>query len=68
MIESQFTKQMDYIVQCIKRAGYDPCEQLTGYIETNNEVYITRTGDARMMIKKLSKAQISLYLQQMKKK
>lgn len=68
MDESQFTKQMDYIVQCIKQAGYDPYEQLTGYIETNNEVYITRTGDARAMIGKLSKAQISLYLQRMKKK
>lgn len=68
MDESQFTMQMDYIVQCIKRAGYDPYEQLTGYIETNNEVYITRTGEARAMISKLSKAQISLYLQRMKKK
>lgn len=68
MDESQFTRQMDYIVQCITRAGYNPYEQLTGYIETNNLGYITRTGDARAMISKLSKAQISLYLQRMKKK
>lgn len=68
MIENQFTKQMDYIVQCIKQTANDPYEQLTGYIETNNEVYITRTGNARAMIKKLDKAQIRLYLQQMKKK
>lgn len=65
MDASQFTKQMDHIVQSIKQAGYDPYEQLIGYIKTNNEVYITRTGDARAMIKTLDKVQISEYLRQL---
>lgn len=64
---SQFTKQMDHIVQSIKQAGYDPYEQLVGYIKTDNEIYITRTGDARAMIKKLDKAQINEYLRQLKR-
>lgn len=67
MDASQFTKQMEHIVQSIKQAGYDPYEQLVGYIKTDNEIYITRTGDARAKIKKLDKVQISEYLRRIKK-
>ena len=67
MDASQFTKQMEHIFRCIKQAGYDPYDQLVGYIKTDNEIYITRTGDARAMIKKLDKAQISEYLRQLKR-
>ena len=67
MDASHFTKQMEHIVQSIKQAGYDPYDQLVGYIKTDNEIYITRTGDARAMIKKLDKAQISEYLRQLKR-
>ncbi len=56
-----FDELMEYIKEleteinslpCIKKAGDDAYEQLSGYIKTDNEIYITRTGDARTMIKK----------------
>lgn len=67
MDASQFTKQIEHIVKCIKLAGYDPYEQLVGYIKTGNEIYITRTSDARRMIKELDKAQIKQYLRQIER-
>lgn len=66
MAIKNFEQSMESIINSIKQAGYDPYVQLTGYITTDNEVYITRAGDAREMIKKLDKAQISEYLRKLK--
>jgi len=43
-------------------AGYDPKEQLTGYIKTGNVAYITRKGGARQMIKEINPIVIKRYL------
>lgn len=68
MDEGQFKKQMDYIVQCIGVTENNPYAQLTGYIETGNDIYITRTGNARNLIKELDKVQIKRYLREMKRR
>lgn len=53
---------IDYIVSCIRAAGYDPYAQLYGYINTGNECYITRQGDARRLIKKVEVSQLKNYI------
>ncbi len=63
----QFNAHIEHIVKALKEAGYNPYEQLMGYVTTGEENYITRRGDARLIIKTLDKQQIRLYLQQMKK-
>lgn len=52
---------MDKVVAGIVKAGYDPYEQLTGYLETGEDVYITRTDNARELIKQVSSAEVRRY-------
>lgn len=50
------------IITSMKEAGYDPCDQLYGYYTTGEESYITRRGNAREMIKKVSMETIREFL------
>lgn len=49
------------IAQSLRDAGYDPYEQLIGYIKTGDVTYITRRGDARTMIRGISMEQIARF-------
>lgn len=51
------------IIASMKEAGYDPHDQLYGYYTTGEENYITRRGNAREMISKVSNEIIREYLQ-----
>lgn len=51
------------IIASMKEAGYDPHDQLYGYYTTGEESYITRRGNAREMISKVSNEIIREYLQ-----
>lgn len=53
---------MTEIVDALQQAGYDPAAQLTGYLQTGDEIYITRRGDARTKIKYVDKQQIQDYI------
>ena len=55
------------IIASMKEAGYDPHDQLYGYYTTGEESYITRRGNAREMISKVSSETIREYLQENKK-
>ena len=66
-METQFVATMEDIVVSIKAAGYDPYEQLLGYISTGKEEYITRTGDAREKVKKLNWLMVKEYVERMRK-
>jgi len=65
--EQEFNKTMERIVASIKQGGYEPYDQLYGYITTGEEHYITRTGDARNLIKRLDKNRVKAYVLLMKK-
>lgn len=43
------------VVESLKRAGYDPYDQIYGYVFMNEEAYITRQGNAREIIKTIKK-------------
>lgn len=50
------------IIASMKEAGYDPHDQLYGYYTTGEESYITRKGNAREMIKSVSRETIRDFL------
>ena len=61
-MKDKFEETIDYVVTVLKDAGYNPYEQLYGYVSTGNEAYITRKGNARDMILKLDKIQLMQYV------
>ena len=60
--QTQFNAAIEKIVTALKTAGYDPYAQLTGYVETGQENYITRQGGAREMVLSLDVEQIKDFL------
>ena len=60
--QTQFNAAIEKIVTALKTAGYDPYAQLTGYVETGQENYITRQGGAREMVLRLDVEQIKDFL------
>ena len=58
---------MDQIVKALKDAGYDPYTQLCGYLETDNDTYITRRGNARNEIVALDRGLVREFTMTLKK-
>jgi len=65
MDRNTFERVMDHIVHNIENAGYDAYTQITAYLLTSDENYITRQGKARDYIQKLDKTQIKRYLRKL---
>lgn len=66
-MDTEFQTTMEEIVASIKKAGYEPYDQLYGYITKGKEEYITRSGGAREKIKKLNWLKVKEYVANMKK-
>lgn len=62
---TEFEKIMEHIVVSIRSAGYEPYDQLYGYLKTGNEAYITRTGDARRLVKELDRERLQKHVNAM---
>jgi len=56
-------KLINEIVDLIEDAGYDSYAQITGYVKTGSDVYITRKGSARDKIKLVHIDALKEYLQ-----
>lgn len=67
MNEQDFNKTMEQIIASIQSGGYEPYDQLYGYVTTGEEHYITRTGNARAIIKTLDPLRVKSYVFQMKR-
>ena len=67
MVEPNFEVRMKEIIQSISDAGFDPFSQLYGYLTTGKEEYITRTGNARELIKALNWQRVWDYVKEMEK-
>ena len=61
-METEFENIIEHIVDSIRSAGYEPYDQLYGYLKTGDETYITRTGDARNLIKTLDRGKLQVYV------
>lgn len=66
-MDTEFITLMEEIIASIKKAGYEPYDQLYGYITKGKEEYITRSGGAREKIKKLSWLKVKEYVEKMDK-
>ena len=62
MENSKFNETVEIIISSIKKSGHDPYAQIYGYLTSGNDMYITRTGNARDLIKQLDKAQLLAYV------
>lgn len=50
------------VVDSLIRAGYDPFDQLKGYLESGDPSYITRQNGARDIIERIDEREIRKYL------
>ena len=65
--KQEFRVRMDRIVKALKDAGYDPYTQLYGYLETGDDTYITRRGNARNEIGELDRELVRKFTMTLKK-
>lgn len=62
-MDAEFLKSMEEIVSAIRSAGYDPYDQLLGYLRTGELYYITRQDGAREKITQLDRELIRQYME-----
>lgn len=65
MNDLKFNEAMNQIVYALKERGYNPYEQLTGYVKENNPAYITKHNGARDLIQTIDKEQEELFVKKM---
>ncbi len=58
----EFLNKIHKVLDAIKSAGYEPYDQLTGYVRSGNACYITRKGDARETVLSLDIQDIKTFL------
>ncbi len=61
-LKPEFIVEIQKVVTAIKEAGYEPYDQLTGYVRTGNVCYITRKENAREMVSSLEIQDIKTFL------
>ena len=54
------------VADAIRQTGFDPYEQLMGYISTGELVYITRRNRARELIRLVDKNDITRFMKELK--
>ena len=62
MEQADFEKQIALVIAALSDAGYDPYAQLTGFIQTGDETFITRRNDARAIISTLDREMVARYV------
>ena len=60
-----FEQAISEIVNALKEAGHNPYAQLHGYLQTGEEIYITRRNNARFLIRELDKERLADYVKSM---
>lgn len=65
--EKLFNETMKQIVYALKERGYNPYEQLTGYVVENNPAYITKHNGARDLIQTLEFERVKQFVAEMKR-
>lgn len=61
-LDSDFMTAISEVYLALQEAGFEPYDQLTGYIRTGNDQYITRHRNARRIVLDMDPEQIRLYL------
>ena len=66
MNNREFILTMEDIIQAMREKGYDPYQQLRGYLLENEPGYITRHKNARARIVELDSEQVRKYIEKVK--
>ena len=61
-MEDRFLAEMKNVERAIREAGFIPYDQLYGYVQTGNSLYITRKYNARKIVEQMDSAMIRRYL------
>ena len=61
-LDSVFMAAISEVYLAIQEAGYEPYDQLTGYVRTGNDQYITRRRNARKIVTEMDPEMIKQYL------
>ena len=61
-LDSAFMAAISEVYIAIREAGYEPFDQLTGYVRTGNDQYITRSRNARNIVTEMDPEMIKQYL------
>lgn len=56
---------MERIETAIRDAGYVPYDQLTAFLKTGDDRYITRRDNARVLIQQVDQKELRTYLKKM---
>lgn len=65
-MEEQLDTVMMNIIEAIRQAGYEPYDQLTAYLLTRDDRYITRNGNARRRIKEVEWGKLTMFVRGMR--
>ena len=61
-LDSVFMAAISEVYLAIQEAGYEPYDQLIGYVRTGNDQYITRRRNVRKIVTEMDLEMIKLYL------
>ena len=64
MSQTDFEKQIALVIAALSDAGYDPYAQLTGFIQTGDDTFITRRNDARAIVSSLDREMVARYVRE----
>ncbi len=67
MSDRKFEAAMAVIVAALKERGYNPYDQLYGYVKERQPIYITGNNNARNLIQTLDFDMVKQYVEEMKK-
>ena len=62
--QAVFEKQIALVIAALSDAGYDPYAQLTGFIQTGDETFITRRNNARAVVSSLDREMVARYVKE----
>ncbi len=61
-LDNEFLSTMSEVYMALQEAGFEPFDQLTGYVRTGNDQYITRRHNARKIVTEMDPELIKQYL------
>ena len=61
-MENRFLADMKIVERAIREAGFVPYDQLYGYVQTGNRLYITRKHNARQIVVQMDSDMIRRYV------
>ena len=64
MVQTEFEKQIALVISALSDAGYDPYAQLTGFIQTGDDTFITRRNNARAIVSSLDREMVARYVKE----